>query len=180
MNKFITYIKTGYLLHLITAGELFMLYIMLHTFHLGAWMMQTHAIGRFFMLLPFLWSPVFPQLDARSRYQDYKMMKDYFYLYGFDVRLVKCVARSRCQRDAVIIAAREMGVESECTAYFKACGYRWYHLFPDIIFENPLVLLSKTFWITTFFTKTYSLKFNYGTIHPKHIKNMPLQQPKAA
>ncbi len=180
INKVFTYIKTGYLLHLITIGELVMLYLMLHTLHLGTWMMETNTIARFFMLLPLLWSPIFPQLDARSRYQDYKMMKDYFYLYGFDARLVKHIARSRCQRDAVIVAAREIGVEAACAHYFKARGYCWYHLFPDIIFENPLMLLSKTFWVTTFFTKTYHPKIDYAAVQRRQVKNIVLQKHKAA
>ncbi len=160
-NKLLTYFKTGYLLHCITAGELLMLYVLLYVFHLGEWMLEANTTARFLLLLPLLWSPIFPQLDARSRYQDYKMMKDYFYLYGFDARLVKHVAKSRCQRDAVIVAAREMGVETECARYFKSRGYKWYHLFPDVVFDCPVVLLSKHFWLTTFFAKTYHSKIDY-------------------
>lgn len=164
-NKVLTYIKTGYLLHCITVCELALLYILLYPLHVGEWMLETDTTTRFFILLPLLWSPIFPQLDARSRYQDYKMMKDYFYLYGFDARLVKHVAKSRCQRDAVIVAAREMGVEAECMRYFNNRGYKWYHLFPDIIFDRPAVLLSKSFWATTFFTKTYHPKFDHTAIN---------------
>lgn len=172
LNKAITYFKTGCLLHLITAGELLMLYIMLHTCKLGAWMMEENTVARFFILLPFLWSPIFPQLDARSRYQNYKMMKDYFYEYGFQVRLVKHMAKSRCQRDAVMAAAKEMGVEAECNSYFKSCGYKWYHLFPDIIIQRPLVLLHKSFWLTTFFTKTYHAKYDYSTLEKAGCKQV--------
>jgi len=148
-----------------------MLYIMLHIFKLGTWMMEENTVIRFFILLPFLWSPIFPQLDARSRYQNYKMMRDYFYVYGYQERLVKHIAKSRCQRDAVIIAAREMGVEAECRNYFKACGYKWFHLFPDVIFEKPFVLLHKSFWLTTFFTKSYHPKFNYSPEHKQPEDN---------
>ncbi|HWB24294.1 MAG TPA: hypothetical protein VG738_02390 [Chitinophagaceae bacterium] len=179
-NKIATYIKTGYLLHFITLGELVMIYIMLHTLRLGHWMMEENTTTRFFILLPFLWSPIFPQLDARSRYQDYKMMKDYFYIYGFDARLVKRIAKSRCQRDAVIIAAGEMGVEKECRNYFNTCGYRWYHLFPDVIFEKPVVLLCWQFWQTTFFTKTYHPKVDYSSAVQRSVKDISLQQHKAA
>ena len=161
VDKVFTYFKTGYLLHFITACELLMLYILLHTLHAGAWMMEANTTTRFFILLPLLWSPIFPQLDARSRYQDYKMMRDCFYLYGFDGRLVKHVARSRCQRDAVIVAAEEMGLARECRAYFASRGYKWYHLFPDVIFDRPIILLSRAFWVTTFFVKTYHPKIDY-------------------
>jgi len=163
-NKVLTYIKTGYLLHCITVAELVMLYVLLHAFNLGAWMLESHTVVRFFLLLPLLWSPIFPQLDARSRYQDYKMMRDCFYLYGFDARLVKRVAKSRCQRDAVIVAAEEMGVGNACRQYFVSRGYKWYHLFPDVIFERPLVLLTKHFWLTTFFAKTYRPRIDYKQV----------------
>ena len=158
------------MLHLVTLGELLMLYVLLHTFHLGTWMMESNTTVRFFILLPLLWSPIFPQLDARSRYQNYKLMKDYFYFYGFDARLVKHVAKSRCQRDAVIVAAEEMGFKGECRAYFTSCGYKWYHLFPDVIFTNPLVLLSKNFWVTTFFAKTYHTKIDYNAYKKDRLK----------
>lgn len=179
-HKILTYIKTGYLLHLITAGELALLYIMLHVCRAGAWIMEANTAGRFLLLLPLLWSPLFPQLDARSRYQDYKMMKDCFYRLGFDARLIKPFAKSRCQRDALLVAAAEMGVRPQCARYFKARGYRWYHLFPDIVFEKPAVLFTRSFLVTTFFAKTYHSKIKY---HPGALKNsrpLRLNQTAAA
>jgi len=161
VHKIATYIKVGCLLHLITLAELVIIYILLNIFRLGAWMLEHDTVLRFFILLPVLWAPIFPQLDARSRFQDYKMVKDYFYLYDFDVRVVKHFAKSRCQRDAVLVAAKEMGLGAHCQTYFKYSGYRWYHLLPDIIFEKPVILLSRGFYKKIFFAKTYHAKIDY-------------------
>jgi hypothetical protein len=71
LQKTAVYIKTGYLLHIITLAELAGLYILLHNWHVWAWVLQRNSTARFFMLLPLLWSPVFTQLDARSRFQKF-------------------------------------------------------------------------------------------------------------
>jgi hypothetical protein len=92
------------------------------------------------------------------------MMKDYFYLYGFDARLVKHFAKSRCQRDAVLAAAQETGFYNACSVYFFGCGYRWYHLLPDVVLQKPAVLLTWVFYQTTFFVKTYRPKTKPGSL----------------
>ena len=107
-------------------------------------------------LLIFLASlPVFSQLDARCRYQDYKRVKDLFFRFGFDARIIKTLLKSRCQRDAAMVAALESGHGDSCRAFYHGQGYRWYHIFPDFLVSHPQFLLSRHFWESTFFLKTY-------------------------
>lgn len=135
--------------------EILLLTIIFYLLHLNEWLQTGNLIIKLCAITPFLSMPVFPQLDARSRYQNYKMLRDQFYLYGFQPRIVKPFIKSRCQRDAAIVAASELGFEKICKEHFYSKGYRWYHLFPDFVFCNPRFLVCKNFWVTTFFAKKY-------------------------
>ncbi|MEA3476655.1 MAG: hypothetical protein U9R60_00620 [Bacteroidota bacterium] len=116
------------------------------------------------LILYILWFPVSAQLDARSRFQNYKQLKDQIYLNGYQERILKPVLKSRCQRDAAKVAANELGYIKECTQYFKSYGYRWYHLIPDWFFRKPHFLLSKYFFRTTFFAQYYNPRVDYKAI----------------
>ena len=116
--------------------------------------------------------PLIAQLDIRSRYQNYKLVKDNLYIYGFQTRLVKPFIRSRCQRDAVKVAADELGMLHQCREYFKSNGYKWYHLVPDIVLKKPSVLFTQNFWSTTLFTKTYHPRIDFEkTAHAAREEN---------
>ena len=108
----------------------------------------------------FLANMVLSQLDARSRWQNYKQIKDYLYGFGYRERIFKPVLNSSCQRHAALIAAEELGYRELVEAFFRLQGYRWYHIPPDFVFSHPQFLLSRHFWRTTFFAPTY---------HPKHV-----------
>jgi hypothetical protein len=70
--------------------------------------------------------------------------------YGFRARLFRHVSRSRCQRDAILFAAREAGCRRELQDLFHSKGYRWYHILPDPIVDNPLHFFKPQFLRTTF------------------------------
>jgi hypothetical protein len=108
----------------------------------------------------FLVNMVLSQLDARSRWQNYKQIKDYLYGFGYRERIFKPVLKSSCQRNAALIAAEELGYRARVEAFFRSQGYRWYHIPPDFVFSHPQFLFSRHFWRTTFFAPTY---------HPKHF-----------
>ena len=117
-------------------------------------------------LLLFLavWSftiPFFAIFDARGRYQNYKQVKDTLFNMGYDQRLLRPFMHSKCQRDAVVVAANDLGYSSEVKAYFYKAGYRWYHVLPDAFMANPLVLFSSVFWKRILFTKKYELQNFY-------------------
>ena len=172
-KKLVSYLKVGYLLHAITAIELIFFVLFYYSVDAVSWFENSDYLSlKILALSPTLCMPLFAQLDARSRFQNYKLIKDHLYLYGFQQRIVKPFVKSRCQRDAVIAAAEELGLAEHCKAYFKSFGYKWYHLFPDVIFKTPAILLTKNFWQTTLFTKTYHAKIDFEKIpaNPVHKK----------
>lgn len=163
----ITYYKLGYLLHLMTIAETVLIVACFKQFHLIAWAQEGNPFIRWFLLFCLVFPPIFPQCDARSRYQNYKQVKDHLFLYGFQCRIIKPFSHSRCQRDAVLAAAEELGYKAECKNYFKAQGYKWHHLMPDFLVNNPQFLFNKQFWLSTFFVKTYKSKVDFSKNQPQ-------------
>lgn len=158
-----SYIIAGKLLHLITLIEvtaiLFLIPLIYRIDPDGSgllWALKYYAIVFLVSL------PVFSQLDARSRYQNYKQIKDQIYLYGYDERILRPTLKSRCQRDAAWLSASELGYGRQCSQYFQSHGYRWYHIFPDFVLSKPQFLLTLYFWKTTFFSPRYIPKVNYN------------------
>ena len=157
-----SYLRTGRFLHFMTLAELALLCMI--PSHFSSSFGDLMAVGTFskWMLMFFLAVlPLFSQLDARSRYQNYKQIKDQLFLYGFDKRIFKPILQSRCQRDAALTAAEELGYGNRCRNYFRTCGYRWYHLVPDFIYRVPYFLLTGVFWRRTFFMPTYHPKVDF-------------------
>ena len=162
MQTAISYFRVGYLLHLMTVVEFFFLWMLFHSFSFFDWTVQNRYLLRLIFFLLLLCFPVFAQLDARSRFQNYKLIKDHLYLYGFKTRILKPFMKSRCQRDAAMAAAAELGLSRQCRIFFKDNGYCWYHLLPDVTFKRSQILLTKLFWMTTLFTKTYHSRIDFS------------------
>ena len=161
----VTYYRLGYLLHFMTIAEVVLIVAFFKQFHLLAWAQEGNPFIRWFLLFCLVFPPIFPQCDARSRYQNYKQVKDHLFLYGFQSRIIKPFSHSRCQRDAVLAAAEELGYKTECKNYFKKQGYKWHHLMPDFLVKNPQFLFNKQFWLSTFFVKTYKSKVDFSKNH---------------
>ena len=113
------------------------------------------------MFISFFNMSVLAQLDSFSRFQNYKQVKDQIFLNGFQLRILKPLAKSSCQREAAILAGIELGYEKEIRNYFYKIGYRWYHIIPDFVFNEPLFFFTRLFWKTTFFAPFYTPKVNY-------------------
>lgn len=151
----ISYLRAGVLIHIITLLEIALLVVLgpkLLSSQTGL-DMETGVNVALFCFLTML--PIMSQLDARSRFQEYKRIKDQLKLFGFDNRLLKPLVRSRCQRDAALAAACELGYGGHCRGFYHASGYRWYHLTPEFLFSNPRFLISRQFWENTFFLSPY-------------------------
>jgi hypothetical protein len=118
-------------------------------------------IALLFAVSFFFTNSILAELDARSRYQNYKQIKDHLYLNGYHERILRPMLKSMCQRDAALVAANELGMGKICALYFRNHGYRWYHLIPDFMFDQPLFLFSKYFWTSTFMVPTYQPKVNF-------------------
>jgi hypothetical protein len=161
-KKTISYLKAGYLLHVITLSEIIFFGLFFYFVDVASWFSSSdYIILKLIVLSPSICMPLFAQLDARSRFQNYKLVKDHLYIYGFQTRILKPFIKSRCQRDAAKTAADELGLSNQCRQFFRSNGYKWYHLFPDVILKKPSILLTKNFWITTLFTKTYHPKIDF-------------------
>jgi hypothetical protein len=151
------YIRAGLLLHVITLLEL--AFVAVFASRWVCFRAETPESGVFgVMIFAFLVSlPILSQLDARSRFQTYKRVKNNLFIYGFDTRILRPFLKSRCQRNAAMAAAEELGYKRLCCSYYHSQGYRWYHILPDFVFSNPGILFSRQFWQSTFFSKTYNL-----------------------
>jgi len=161
-KKTISYLKAGYLLHVITLSEIIFFGLFFYFVDVASWFSSSdYIILKLLVLSPSICMPLFAQLDARSRFQNYKLVKDHLYIYGFQTRIVKPFMKSRCQRDAAKTAAEELGLSNQCREFFRSNGYKWYHLFPDVILKKPSILLTKNFWITTLFTRTYHPRIDF-------------------
>ena len=114
MHRLISYLKVVYLQHLFCIFEIVFLIAMYKWLNVEAWLHKGSIILKMILLLSFKSIPFFPQLDAWSRYQNYKMLRDEFYYYGFQPRLIKPFIKSRCQRDAVLAAAEALGFGKLC------------------------------------------------------------------
>ncbi len=163
MNKFIRFIKVGYFLHVMAFIGIFLFF-----FGFLKILEWNESPNGYFNLIAYslilyqgLSLPFFAELDALGRYQNYKQVKDKLFELGFDERLIKPFMYSKCQRDAVVIAAGDLSCKINVQEYFYRNGYRWYHVFPDVFLKNPLVLFQKTFWTKILFIKHYQLKNFY-------------------
>lgn len=89
-------------------------------------------------------------LDGYSRYREYLRVRRILLHRGFSSRLLRPVATSRCQRDAAAQAVRDAGYGQRAREYFRSLGYRWYHLLPDRVVDNPLRFFDVQFLRITF------------------------------
>ncbi len=159
LNIIIRYWKVGKLLHIVAilafsiAVNSFSILIDL-SFHTGTFLWLMYFIIFFNM-------GVLAELDGYSRYQNYKHVKDQMFLNGYQERQLKPLLKSSCQREAAILAGDELGFGEEVRTYFNNLGYRWYHIIPDFVFQNPLIFFTPLFWRTTFFAPYYKPKVNY-------------------
>jgi len=92
------------------------------------------------------------------------------FLNGYQERQLKPLLKSSCQREAAILAADELGQGKKVRNYFLLRGYRWFHIIPDFVFNNPLFLFTNFFWRTTFFTPYYPPKVNYDGLENLQFK----------
>lgn len=156
----IRFLQVGAALHLTTLAGVFILFLAGER-ALDAWNQDRFvwgigyswlAIGGWFVLLC-------GQLDAFSRYQNYKKAKDLFHKNGVTPRVIQLFVYSRCQRGAMAVAARDLGLREELARYFQDLGYQWYHILPDFIYTTPQILFARRYWQRTLFEKPYRSKY---------------------
>lgn len=124
------------------------------------------------MILFWLWCLLFSFthiflviMDGWSRFQNYKRIKDHLYQHGFTTQIASHYKGSKCQRTAVIVAAKELGIEKEAKDYYDRLGIKWYHLIPYFMVNDPFFLFKKYFWSRTFMEKHYTPKYDYKQLY---------------
>lgn len=174
MHRILSYLKASSLLHIITLLELGLFVILWKYTNFYGWLDDSNWPIRSVILVYLVGLPLFAQLDARSRFQNYKMVKDHLYVYGFNTRIISLFMKSKCQRDAAFSAAKELRMGKACKTFFRTKGYRWYHVFPDMVFSKPWILLTKNFWMATLFVKTYHSKID---LEKKQMQKQKIKKP---
>ena len=164
-HPFISYLRVGRLLHwslLLFVLESYIYYAQLVRVYEGGKIWWT-----IFWLVSFLFSFVHIFLvimDGWSRFQDYKRAKDLFFVHGYNWRIANRYIGSKCQRSAALVAAEELGIDSEVKTYFNQYGVRWFHYVPYFMARDPLFLFRKYFWERTFLEKYYEPRFDYRNL----------------
>jgi hypothetical protein len=161
-NQFIRFIKVGRSLHFIALLGIGLFFLGLYKFdpiRLPLFEFSNYFWGLIVVFGSTL--PIFAELDAYGRYQDYKLLKDKIYKNGYDNRLIKIFMYSKCQRDSVLVAAEDLNYINKAEDFFYKSGYRWYHILPDRFVKNPFVIFRKEFWYKILFTKKYQLQNFY-------------------
>lgn len=95
----------------------------------------------------------FALADGFSRFREFRRLVSLLCRYGYQQRIFKPAASSRCQRDAALAAAAVAGCRREALGYYRSLGYRWYHILPDEVMRNPFLFLSPTFIFQATFSK---------------------------
>jgi hypothetical protein len=157
-NRFLRLLAVGYHLFFAAALVLALCYWVLVS-DVFEWQKGSGVFSSAIYGLLFCWSVglvVLTLLDARSRFQDYKRAKDLFFENGFNSRIAKIYIYSRCQRDAVRVAAKDLGLLEQLDHFYQTQGYRWYHIFPDFVFKKPWLIFSQRYWRKTLFEPQYT------------------------
>lgn len=160
-QRFLRYIRTAVLLHTVSIAGI-LLFFNLGP-HAAGLLLDPHsslfefALG--FLSIYGLILVLFSQADAKARFQNYKQAKDLLYENGFDERIVRLFSGTRCQREAVRVAAVDLGMSGRLDSYFKAAGFRFYHVMPVFLFRRPQLLLTWKYWQRTLFEATYQSKY---------------------
>ncbi len=155
-KRLVTFFKTSFTLQLF----FLLIFAIFFVFAGRVYSLEKGIISMDLILSVYLFSLlVTTQLDAYSRYQNYKMVKDMLYKNGFRGLIVKPFSKSQCQREAVKEAACQLNMDKQVKKYFYDSGYRWYHIIPTVLLENPLLFFTKGYWITTFFVPNYRSKY---------------------
>ena len=158
-NRALRYLRVGYFLHISALLAVICCSYALQrglAFSNGEWILiswEWTVLGSILFT-----SPIFAELDAYGRFQNYKQVKDLLYTRGYDERILRLFSFSKCQRDAVIVASNDLGMGTQIQDFFYKKGYRWYHILPDVVVKNFLVLLHPGFWKRILFTPYYELQ----------------------
>ena len=155
-KKLFTFLRAGRVLHFFFLSSL--AFFILSFKHVRFENYEFISVQAFLSLF-FFSLCITTELDAYSRYQNYKMVKDLFFKHGFREMIARPFSKSSCQRDAAVEAARQLDIAANVEKYFYKLGYRWYHIIPSMLIERPLLFFTKDYWTSTFLVPRYQSKY---------------------
>ena len=161
-HPIVSYFKVGRLLHgslLLFILESWIYWVMLkRALDSGSGFWIAFWIGFFLFSFVHIFLVI---MDGWSRFQDYKKAKDLFFEYGFRPRIAARFIGSKCQRNAALQAAVELGIAGKVTDYYQSRGVKWYHYIPYFMVKDPYFMIRKAFWQRTFLEKNYHPKYDF-------------------
>lgn len=101
-------------------------------------------------VISFLMGAFFSLADIIARYREYLRIRKILHKRGFREKVFRAVCASRCQRDAAMWAAQRTGHRKKAREFYLNMGYRWYHLLPDLVMLNPLLIFNPDFLVKAF------------------------------
>lgn len=168
----ISYLEVGKLLYF--SLFLFVLESYIYGYFLYKALQNASALFSVFWLVSFLFSFVhifLVLMDGWSRYQNYKRVKDQFYIYGFNTKTANHYKGSKCQRSAIITASKELGLKEKAVSFYKRQGIKWYYFIPQFMVKDPFFIIKRSFWSRTFMEKKYVSKFDFRKIKQQQSIN---------
>ncbi|MDQ7917366.1 hypothetical protein RBU60_07255 [Mesonia sp. MT50] len=168
----ISYWDVGKLLYL--SLGLFILESILYGSQLIQSYQNNSTWGTVFWVICFLFSFVhifLVLMDGWSRFQNYKRVKDQFYIYGFNIKTANHYKGSKCQRNAILVASKELGLEQQAVSFYKRQGIKWYYLIPDFMVSDPFFMIRSNFWARTFMEKKYIPKIDFSKIQSEKTQS---------
>ncbi|HSH20903.1 MAG TPA: hypothetical protein VLA03_10645 [Draconibacterium sp.] len=155
-RKLLTFLRTGRTLHFFFLNSFVFFVITFNQINFAdnGYISIYSILSLFFFTLC-----ITTELDAYNRFQNYKMVKDLMYKYGFRELIIKPFSKSSCQRDAATEAARQLKMDEKTEQYFNRLGYKWYHIVPSMLIDNPMLFFTKMYWVSTFFVPRYESKY---------------------
>jgi len=84
-------------------------------------------------------------MDGWSRYQNYKRVKDQFFIHGFNKKITLIYIGSKCHRMAAETAAEELGIKDQVQQCYRDLGVKWYHYIPYFMIKEPFFCSKKYF-----------------------------------
>lgn len=145
-SNYINYLRVAPLPHLVLAVCVFTAAVLIYC-ALGHYREENPLGFLIFSGVAVSWltGAFFSVADIVSRYREYQRIRHILAERGYSEKIFVAVASSRCQRDAAMWAARQTGHCRRVRELYRALGYRWYHLFPDVLMKNPLLIFTPGF-----------------------------------
>ena len=111
----------------------------------------SYMAGLWFLAIPAMMGVFILVLDTLGRIRDFRHAALHLGRGRNPARVASTYKFSWCGRKACEAAARSVSREvgDAVASYYRNCGYRWFHIFPDNTFTRNSPFLTLRFWQIT-------------------------------